>query len=255
MYKTSILTAAVASLAFAGSASAYVVEVVAATAHNGGNWPSTLGHISDSVNGNGSNTLGTGDHAPAMDTSADPNDPATWLNVATSWPNEWLGDGRLDATTSANNKIGYFIVDFGSDIVGLENMYLWAAQHNSPGEDMRDFNVYTASSPSAALPAMPNSRSWANGSKAAADYDFGSGGWTLAYTGTLASPSGDGVTDTVALNSVTARYVAIEILTAENSDPNDRVGFGQVEFTAIPEPTSLALLGIGGLLIARRRRA
>ena len=254
--KTAQLLTAAATIVLAGSASANVVEVVAATAHNGGNWPSTLGHISDSVNGNGSNTLGTGDHNPGM-VLVDPNDPSTWTNTVNtnSWQHEWLGNGRLDASTSANNKIGYFIVDFGSVVAGLENMYLWGSRYTSPGEDMRNFNVYLADTPSVAIPAMPNSQAWVGGSQAAADYDFASGGWALLTNNTLNSPSNPyGVDLTIALGGASARYVGIEILTAENTDPNDRVGFGQVEFTAIPEPGSLALLGLGGLLVARRRR-
>ena len=251
--KNRTLFTAMLSATIAGGASAAVIEVVAATAHNGGNWPSTLGHISDSVNGNGSNTLGTGDHNPQMDITADPNDPSTWLNVSGNWQSEWLANGRLSGAT--NSKIGYFIVDFGSAVANLENMYLWAAQHNSPGEDMRDYNVYIATAPSVAIPAMPNSQSWANGSEAVADYNFGSGGWGLIHTDTLASPSGDGVTDIVSFGGATARYVGIEILTAENGTIPDRVGFGQVEFTAVPEPDTLALLGLGGLMMVRRRRA
>lgn len=257
MFKSSLLTAAVAALAIAGSANAAVVTVTGATAHNGGNWPSTLGHISDSVNGNGSNTLGTADHNPGMDISADPNDPSTWLNVSNSWQTEWLGDGKLDATTSANNKIGYFIVDFGSVVNTLENMYLWASQHNTgTDEDMRDYNLYYSSGVGIdALPSMPNSRSWANGSKAAADYNFSNGDWTqIGSTNTLASPSGDGVTQIVSLGGVNARYIGIEIMTAGGTDPSDRVGFAQVEFTVVPEPGSLALLGLGSLLIGTRRR-
>lgn len=247
-----------ASLSFVASApAATVLEVVAATAHNGGNWTSTVGHISDSVNGNGSNTLGTSDHSPGMDISANPNDPSTWINSSSSWQSEWLADGRLDSTTSANNKIGYFIVDFGSSITNLENMYLWAARHNTGSdEDMRNYNLYFSNGVGIdSLPTMPNSRAWANGSQAAADYVFGNGDWSLITNQTLSSPSSPwGVDQTVALGGITARYIGIEILTAGNADPNDRVGFAQVEFTAIPEPSAALLGAIGLLALLRRHR-
>ena len=50
-------------------------------------------------------------------------------------------------------------------------------------------------------------------------------------------------------------------LTVENDSAGLRVSLGdsatpaQLEFSQVPEPGSLALLGLGGLLIARRRRA
>lgn len=39
-----------------------------------------------------------------------------------------------------------------------------------------------------------------------------------------------------------------------NQDVSGSISFGQSTFTVVPEPTSLALIGLGGLLIARRRR-
>jgi len=252
-----LMAAALAVALVAAPANAAVVTVDAVTGHNGGNWPSTLGHLSDMLNGNGSNDFGTGDHDPGMDTSADSNDPATWLNTSTSWPTEWLADGRLDATTSANNKIGWVVMDFGSVVANLENMYIWASQHNTAGEDARDYNLYYSSGVGIdALPAMPNSRAWAGGSKANADYNFGNGDWTqIGSTETLSSPSGDGVTAIRSLGSISAQYIGIEILTAENTDPNDRVGIAQIEFTQIPEPSGLILLATGLLaLVGLRRR-
>jgi len=257
--KNTIITIITSLSLVACAHAATVLEVVAATAHNGGNWTTTLGHISDSVNGNGSNGLGTADHTPGMDISADPNDPSTWTNTASpgNWNQEWLANGRLDSTTSANNKIGYFIVDFGASIANLQNMYLWAGRHNTgTDEDMRNYNLYYSNGVGIdALPTMPNSKSWANGSQAAADYVFGNGDWSLITNQTLGSPSDPwGVDQTVALGSITARYIGIEILTAGNADPTDRVGFAQVEFTAIPEPSAVLLGGLGALLLLRRRR-
>lgn len=53
------------------------------------------------------------------------------------------------------------------------------------------------------------------------------------------------------LTGQTGQNVTLEFL---GDDAGSFTGLTEVEFTAVPEPGSLALLALGGLLIARRRR-
>ena len=92
------------------------------------------------------------------------------------------------------------------------------------------------------------------------DYDFASGGWTqFNNSGALefTSPSGENMR--IDMSGVTAQYIGVEILSVYN--PADlRPGIDVAAVTiapvvAVPEPSSTALLGLGGLaLILRRRR-
>lgn len=61
---------------------------------------------------------------------------------------------------------------------------------------------------------------------------------------------------------VTARYVEFTALdnffvAPGNVDPDrggDRIGFGEISFSPVPEPSSSLLLGLGGLALVLRRR-
>jgi len=257
MLKHTMLLAAAAGMvvALAGAANAgIVVPATGVTGHDGGNWPATLGHLTDMLNGLTPGSMGTADHNPGMDTTPDPTDPSTWLYAGNSWQQEWKANSRLDPLTSSNAKIGWASIDLGGSVAGLENMYLWNVRHQNNTENVATYNVYHATSPTAALPAMPNSKSTTG------DYNFASGGWTLLNLGGALSlpinPSNNNTPQAVvALGGISARYIGLEILTAGNGTGAGRVGLAQVEITQIPEPASLALLGLGGLgLLARRKR-
>jgi hypothetical protein len=60
------------------------------------------------------------------------------------------------------------------------------------------------------------------------------------------------VSDTIAFGGASARYVAIEILT--NQGDTSFTGIGELQFfAAVPEPSTTALLGLGGLALILRR--
>ena len=245
-----LLAVTLGGLSFAAKA-ATVVPVTGVTGHDGGNWPATLGHLSDMVNAQNPGWA-TGDHITGMDTSADPSAPSAWTYSGSDWKQEWKANSRLDSTTSTNSKIGWAAVDFGSPVADLENMHLWNVRHQSNTENVETYNIYYSSSPTAGLPPMPNSKSTTG------DYDFSSGGWTLLNTaGALSLGINTANNNTpqavVALDGIEARYIGIEILTA-GDETASRVGLAQVEFTAVPEPSVALLGGLGLLGLLRRRR-
>lgn len=67
---------------------------------------------------------------------------------------------------------------------------------------------------------------------------------------------GDIRSNTVDLTGQTGQLVTLRIFGDQDTDFNNTfVGLTEVEFNAVPEPGSLALLGLGGLALLRRRRA
>jgi len=246
---------AVAALVFsAASASAAVVPVVGITGHDGGNWPNWHGHLSDMVNGLDATIIdtGTGDDRTmsGMKTTAvdpgdlqDPADPATWT-WSGNYQKTWHANSLLDSTTSINSKIGWVVMDLGSVVANLENAYFWASGGAGNDEKVDGYNLYLSSGVGIdALPAMPKSKGTTG------DYDFSSGDWTLVTAGNLGTAAG-ALDSTVSLGGASAQYVGIEITSLHGT--GSRMAIAQVEIT--PEPATMALLGIGGLLVLRRRR-
>ena len=238
--RTVLVLAAVAMAALvftATSASAAVVPVTGITGNHGGDEYGTgMGAL---INGSG------------MDTTADPSDPSKWVVAYNNYPDEWMANPLVGAL---NSKIAWASFDLGTS-TALADLYLWNVRYSSGGDGTATYNLYYADSPTVALPAQPNKGSWSNtGLTPQGDYDFvNGGGWTLFNTtGVLTVPKkGDSVVD---LSGVTARYVALEILTNQGSTYNGgRVGLLEVAVTT-PEPATMALLGLGGLALLRRRR-
>jgi len=249
MKKTKLITAfAAATAAFALSANAAgtIVGVTGITGHDGGNWPAYHGHLTDMVNGSNSTLIATGDVVTTGMTMGDPADPATWT-WSGNYQQTWHANSQLDSTTSINNKFGWVVVDFGSVVDNLENAYLWASGGAPNSEKVNGYNLhYSSGAGIDGLPAMPQSKGTTG------DYDFSSGDWTLISAGNLGTAAG-ALDSTVALGGISAQYIGIEITSMHGVD--DRMAIGQVEFTAaVPEPTTTALLGLGGLALILRRR-
>ena len=185
-----------------------------------------------------------------IDTSADPNDPSQWVFSGTAYQDEWMATPF--GSPALNSKLAWISYDFGSD-VSLETMYLFNNSYQGGISGTNQFNIYYTSSPAVALPATPTNNNFAvTGTSPQGDYDFST--WTLFNTsGNLSATQN--ATTTYDLTGVTARYVAIEIL-SNHGDTFDggRVGMDEVAFTSIPEPSIALLSGLGFFILLRRRK-
>lgn len=89
------------------------------------------------------------------------------------------------------------------------------------------------------------------------DATFGDVGDTATGTFTALN-SGPGQQDFAIGSTVSAQYVRITITDnyfgLGGGAGGDRVGFNDFQFNAVPEPSSTALLGLGGLALILRRR-
>jgi len=242
---TKLTTVFAATAAFALSANAATISPTTAYGHN--NKDNFGGNISDIYNGSGMN--GNPETGGAL-----PADINSWTQTgAGSYKNEWQADQLLDNTTSINAKVGWVIMDLGAPTAQLDQMHLWNGSQIGTSA-LKDFNLYYSTAP--VVPATQGP----TGGAAADDYDFGVAAWTqVGSTKTLSDGGGvaGGEDGYYSLGGVTARYVALEMMSRHsgNIDPDSgRIGFAEAGFTTVPEPTTTALLGLGGLALIIRRR-
>jgi len=216
-----------------------VVHPTGVTGHDGGNWPTTLGHLTDMLNATKVGFLTT-DHRPGINTSADTsngtNNPSVWVWNDVSYQATWHANSILDSGTSANGKIGWAVLDLGNIVNRLSKLYMWASSTPQTGggtEQVRNYNIYYSSGVGIdALPPMPNSKGTTG------DYDFSSGDWILIGSNTLGSVHG-AVSNTNNLNLVSARYIGIEVMTIGGVD--NRLAIAQIEITMTPPPAGTVI--------------
>ena len=244
--KKQIKLIAAATAAFALSANAALVTIDSVTGNHGGQpHGSPIGELITQINGDGMDKI----------TNGTPEDPGSWTVSSESWQVEWNMTALLDTGVTDNAKHGWTSFDLtadGSAMADIENVYLWHSRNTTSVASQ--YNIYYAIAPAVALPGTPGASTLSanvGAAGGAGDYDFASGGWT--QFGGLRSASADDF-ETIAMGGISAQYIALEIIGKGTS--TNRLGFAEFAVTTapVPEPTTTALLGLGGLALIFRRR-
>lgn len=192
---------------------------------------------------NASSVKGTGDAVHTIDGSGlytnssltTPDDSITGIHFASAtgfnsnWSWVW-NDGSGNPVISEE----WIEFDLGQEYQ-LKGAYVWQTTFNNTVRQTRTFDIDTSTddvsySTVLANALLPQVTTLANGAPAT-HFDFGT--------------------------TVTARYVRFEIDgTYENPAGNQNWlgGIGEAKFEVVPEPSSLILLGLGGLLLMNRKR-
>jgi hypothetical protein len=158
-----------------------------------------------------------------------------------------LMTGRVSLQTTLGTTLGLSSIS-DPQPAGLDKMYLWNVQEgNALDRGTSAFDIYYSNSPTLAAPAAGGT---------VTSYDFGSGGWTQLSAGNnLAQGTqvGDAGESFDISGASGAQYIGLH-LTANHG--GFRTGLGEIAITtgAVPEPSSLGLLLLGGILGLRRRR-
>ena len=146
-------------------------------------------------------------------------------------PNMWLSSGT---SFGGDDLDPWVLFDLG-DVYTINSIQVWNYNENPPNLTGRGVNAVSVDYGSTA----------ALGSTVAGITNFTQATGANTYTGETFN----------AFSPFNARYIKFDIDSNHGGD-NNFYGLSEVKFdgTLVPEPSSLALLGLGGLLIARRRR-
>jgi len=168
----------------------------------------------------------------------------TTLALAQAAYSEWDDNGHGSGFAIAAASSGQYIVwDLGSDLI-LNNAILWkyGNRNGSPFHAMNQFTFQYNTSAQGAT------------TFAAAPSIFNLGLATLGTSTTL----GGQVTQapqTFALSGQTVRYVKMALISNHSGDSTNLIAFNEIRFDAVPEPSSMALVGLAGCALLLRRRS
>jgi len=169
--------------------------------------------------------------------------PSTLPTVNVIKTDNWLALQGPGPIVEGNIDDQWIVYDLGDtyDVNGIYVWNYWDSPANGSTQGAKDVDVLFATT-------LDNTF----GTQASVDNDF-SGLISAVFPQMTDVTSNQGTGGLVSLGSATtARYVLFNINTSHGHV--NRVGIGEIRFTNIPEPSSLALLGLGSLLLLRRRR-
>jgi hypothetical protein len=146
-------------------------------------------------------------------------------------PNMWLSQG----TNFGGDDLDPFVLFDLGDVYTINSIQVWNYNENPPNLTGRGVNAVSVEYGTTA----------ALGSTVAGITNFAQANGLNTYTGETFN----------AFTPFNARYIKFDIDSNHGGD-NNFYGLSEVKFdgTPVPEPSSLALLALGGLAIMRRRR-
>lgn len=165
------------------------------------------------------------------------------LAHAQSVYSEWDNDGHLTGyIVSEAATPAYIVFDLGFDM-DLTNAVLWkyGNKSGSPAHSMKDFSFQF------------NSAAAGTGTFSGATSSF-TLGLPSAGTGTSLGGQVTQAPETFSFSATDVRYVKMSLISNHPTGTAGNVSFNGIRFAAVPEPSSTALLGLGGLALILRRR-